>query len=363
MTSDRITTPDDPALTQLCEFLAARAGTLDQPGREPQQLWPGAQLRALAAAGVHAWFVPRDKGGTDWSEADQLRGYLALSEACLTTAFILTQRAGAVRRIADLALPALAANLLPGFIDGTLFATVGISHLTTSRRHLAQPSLLAEPVEQGWILTGGAPWVTGALAADWIVTGATQPDGQQLLFALPTELPGIIPQTPMRLLALTSSCTGEVRYYQVCAPREFMLAGPAENVMSGQAGAKTGGLTTSALALGHAAASIAVIASEAVERRDLELIAAELNREQTELVERLLALANGDEVCPPGELRAKANSLALRSAQAALAAAKGHGFVQGHIAERLCREALFFLVWSCPQPVVAANLCELAGLA
>ncbi len=27
-----------------------------------------------------------------------------------------------------------------------------------------------------------------------------------------------------------------------------------------------------------------------------------------------------------------------------------------------CREALFFFVWSCPQSVMAANLCELAGI-
>ncbi len=61
-------------------------------------------------------------------------------------------------------------------------------------------------------------------------------------------------------------------------------------------------------------------------------------------------------------LRAQANSLALRASQAALAAAKGTGYVVGHPAGRWCREALFFLVWSCPQGVMAANLCELAGL-
>jgi alkylation response protein AidB-like acyl-CoA dehydrogenase len=63
------------------------------------------------------------------------------------------------------------------------------------------------------------------------------------------------------------------------------------------------------------------------------------------------------------ELRQRANSLALRASQAALAAAKGAGYVAGHPAGRWCREALFFLVWSCPQPVLQANLCELAGIA
>jgi hypothetical protein len=54
--------------------------------------------------------------------------------------------------------------------------------------------------------------------------------------------------------------------------------------------------------------------------------------------------------------------LALRTSQAALAAAKGVGYVVGHPAGRWCREALFFLVWSCPQGVMTANLCELAGM-
>jgi hypothetical protein len=52
----------------------------------------------------------------------------------------------------------------------------------------------------------------------------------------------------------------------------------------------------------------------------------------------------------------------LRSTQSALAAAKGAGYVAGHPAGRWCREALFFLVWSCPQPVLSAHLCELAGI-
>jgi alkylation response protein AidB-like acyl-CoA dehydrogenase len=76
----------------------------------------------------------------------------------------------------------------------------------------------------------------------------------------------------------------------------------------------------------------------------------------------LLALAGGESVCTNERLRARANSIALRTTQAALAAAKGSGYVVGHPAGRWAREALFFLVWSCPQGVMAANLCELAGM-
>ena len=75
-----------------------------------------------------------------------------------------------------------------------------------------------------------------------------------------------------------------------------------------------------------------------------------------------MAIARGGEPCTKEQLRQRANSLVLRATQAALSAAKGTGYVVGHPAGRWCREALFFLVWSCPQPVANANLCELAGI-
>ena len=66
------------------------------------------------------------------------------------------------------------------------------------------------------------------------------------------------------------------------------------------------------------------------------------------------------EVQDAEEIRRRANSLVLRSAQAWLAATKGAGFIAGHPAERAVRESMFFLVWSCPQQVLAGNLRELS---
>lgn len=76
----------------------------------------------------------------------------------------------------------------------------------------------------------------------------------------------------------------------------------------------------------------------------------------------MLNLASGEPVCTNEQLRTDANSLVLRATQAALVSAKGAGYVKGHPVGRWCQEALFFLVWSCPQSVLDANLCELAGI-
>jgi alkylation response protein AidB-like acyl-CoA dehydrogenase len=352
-----IETPDSPKLDELCRRLSQGARELDV-----RPHWPAEQLAMCAQAGVYRWFVPESCGGFGWSEEQVIRGYTRLAAACLTTTFILTQFTAGCRRIVDSENHAVRDRLLPPLLDGRQFTTVGISHLTTSRRHLAKPVLRAEESADGFVLDGFSPWVTGAVQAQTIVVGATLPDGQQILIALPTDAPGVSIPAPLQLIGLTASCTGEVRCERVTVAREMLLAGPDDNVMAGKTGAKTGGLQTSALAVGASAAAIDFIAGEAQRRPDLKSAVDEFRAEHAELETDLFAAAAGRPIIANESLRARANSLVLRSAQGALVAAKGTGYVVGHPAGRWCREALFFLVWSCPQPVSAANLCELAGL-
>jgi alkylation response protein AidB-like acyl-CoA dehydrogenase len=353
----KITSPDSLELDDLAALLAELA-----PGLEEAGAWPAEQLALCGRYGVFEWFLPQELGGQGWSEADIVRGYLRLSAACLTTTFVITQRTGACQRIALAENDSLRRELLPDLVTGRSFATVGISHLTTSRRHLATPVLRAEATADGFVLDGFSPWVTGAPQAQIIVTGATLEDGRQILAALPTDLPGVSIPPPARLVGLSASQTGPVNCEQVLVPNRFLLAGPVEEVMKQGAGAGTGGLQTSTLAVGLADAALAFLEGENRLRDDLTSPAKALRAEWTQTRDDLLALAEGENVCTTENLRARANSLAIRAAQAALAAAKGTGYVVGHPAGRWCREALFFLVWSCPQPVMAANLCELAGI-
>ncbi len=356
--SSMITHPDDSQLDALCQDLAEQADALDAAGN-----WPAEQLNRCATAGVFRWFAPAEWDGLGWSELDIVRGYLRLSAACMTTTFIITQRSGACRRIIDCDNHSLQQRLLPDLVSGRSFATVGISHLTTSRRHLSRPALHARETDDGFILNGFSPWVTGGDHAQIIVLGATLDDGRQILVALPTDLPGVHAAEPAQLVGLSASHTGEIRCQQVHVLRKYLIDGPIENVMAGRAGTKPGGLQTSTLAVGLASAAIALLERESRQRADLQTPAEGLRAEQMTLQADLMALAAGQNACSHEALRTRANSLALRATQAALAAAKGTGYVAGHPAGRWCREALFFLVWSCPQPVVAANLCELAGLA
>ena len=353
-----ILTPDDPTLNELCSRLVDLAPALDAA-----DAWPAQQLELCAQAGVFQWFLRAEWGGQQWSEADLLRGYVKLAAACLTTTFVITQRMGAVGRIAASDNDWVKQTLLLDLVAGATFATVGISHLTTSRQHLDRPVLGAVETADGFVLDGYSPWVTGAEFAEHIVLGATLADRRQILVALPTGLPGVRIDRSPQLVGLSASRTGPVHLDQVAVNRRWLLAGPVPEVMKQGAGAKTGGLQTSALAIGLATAAIGYLQSQSRDRGALADPADALSAERDQLESDMLALAAGVTVCTSDELRTRANSLALRASQAALAAAKGAGYVAGHPAGRWCREALFFLVWSCPQPVVAANLCELAGLA
>ncbi len=367
-----IRTPADSKLGELCEAFASLSESLHAPASyspldaehdsNDSPPWPGEQLRLAGEFGVHAWFIPQEFGGLGWSAQEIVEGYLQLSASCLTTTFIITQRAAAIKRILASENLQLKQELMPGLLTGESAATVGISHLTTSRQHVRQPVLIAEERENGFVLNGYSPWVTGGCGADFIVIGAELDDGKQVLFALPKSTPGVTIAPGIPLLGLNASQTGAVRCDQVSIDAHYLLAGPQENVLASGPVSATGGFQTSALATGLAIGAIEFIRQESQRRSNLVETYESFQRQLDTARQDLLDLAAGNLVCTKEELRINANSLVLRATQAAMVAAKGAGYVAGHRAGRWCQEALFFLVWSCPQAVADANLCELAGM-
>jgi alkylation response protein AidB-like acyl-CoA dehydrogenase len=315
--------------------------------------WRSGAFAALARSGLLAAFIPVEQGGTAAGEPGLMPALVAIAERCLTTSLALTQWAAAVRIIAE--GPAdLKQELLPSIARGDVFTTVGISQLTTSRRHLGRPALAATREGDAWRLDGICPWVTGGDSTHTIVTGAATDDGGQMFFVVPTDAPGLSIDPPLQMLGLTGSRTSAVHFAGVRPTHA--LPPPATG------GVRTGGLSTTALAVGAARASATVITTEATTRPGLAGIAAEFRAEIDAVESRLMnGAASGIDPADRDRLRADANGLVVRAAQAALTASKGAGYVTGHPVERLIRESLFFLVWSCPQAVTDAFLCDLTA--
>lgn len=355
--SNTITNPQSDLLDELCGQLSASAGQWKGVSH-----WPAESLKRCGDAGVFRWFVPTKQGGFGWNDRDQTEGYLKLAEVDLVTTFVITQYMGAIRRIAASENQQVAQGWLDRLMNGDQFATVGISHLTTSRRHLKEPALKAVEDNGGYRLFGMSPWVTGGAYADLLVVGATLDDGRQVLVAVPGDAEGVQAKQGCELVALSASCTDQVLFDQVWVDPSMILGGPMENVLSSGVGARPGGLQTSTLAVGLSMAAAKYLEGESAARNDLAEPAARLTAEINSLRDRLLSACDGPTAVDASQIRADANRLVLRSTQAALMAAKGAGFVQGHPVGRWCQQALFFLVWSCPQPISHAHLCELTNV-
>jgi alkylation response protein AidB-like acyl-CoA dehydrogenase len=351
---------------ELCDRLRC------QPAPEGLQCWPVQQLQWLGQAGGWRWNMPIECGGLGCSAIELLEIYRDLSAACLTTAFVLTQRNAACQRLVQAERPLVSRSLLRDLASGQLQATVGISHLTTSRQYLSRPAVVAEPAAGGWSLSGVVPWATGAASSQLLVTGAVTADGLQLLVQLPLQQAGVTVGLPVELLGLSAAWTSEVHFEGVFVPQSAVLAGPGERVLSGGSAAvpAAGSLSTSAVALGFGLGALAGFREEAELRSELRPFVQRFEVESEQLWQQLQVSAG---VVGPGavvsscegapltaeQVRTRSNSFALRTAQAWLAATRGAGYRSAHRASRAVRESLFFLVWSCPQAVLESQLQEL----
>ncbi len=324
--------------------------------------WPAAELSELRQLGADRWNIPAAYGGEELASAELMQMYRQLARGSLLLTFILTQRNAACQRIITSANTPLAEKLLPAMCRSELFATVGISHLTTSRQHLSIPAVqvAVDSESDGYILNGTVPWASGASAASLIVTGGTLEDGRQLLAAIPTSRPGLDILAPVSLLGLGASHTAAVQLSNVRIAADEVLHGPLEKVMSHGAGGGAGSLGTTAVALGSAEGTLERFQRDAETRPDLLQFLNPLQKEAAHLAADFTAAVEGDSSPQRSAeaLRQRANSLVVRSAQSWLAATRGAGYVCGHAAEQAVRESMFFLVWSCPQPVLEGNLRE-----
>jgi alkylation response protein AidB-like acyl-CoA dehydrogenase len=336
-------------LEESLAVLETRAG-----GTDAEPVWPAVSWDALRRGGALGWIIPREYGGAGLDSLELLEGYQRLAGACLTTCFLLSQRDSACRRLRDSGNERLCRQLLPALASGERFATVGLAQLTTSRQHV-RPVLVAQLDDGGARLNGVMPWVTGAPHADHFITGVVLEDGRQMLLVVPRDAPGLSVGRPMDLMALQGSLTAEVRCDDVRLDHQWILAGPAERVLAGGRGA--GGLETSGLALGLAKSAIAYLEKEADRRPEWRARATACAESWVALQEQLRRLAReGGDAQAASNLRAKVNALVLRATQFALAAGKGSGFLRSHPAQRWARQAMFFLVWSCPAPALEATL-------
>lgn len=313
--------------------------------------WPTWELQGLAAAGAMRWAVPKAFGGEDLPALELHQRYEQIARASLAVALILTQRDSAVGLIDGADGAAKRDLMLKRLANDENFVTVGIAQLTTSRQG-GQPAVRAERVEGGWKLNGTIPWCTGAQIAQFIVAGAVLGDGKQLLFLLQPHAAGCESQHAMPLVALRQTLTASLDLKNVVVEDRWLLRGPVEKALVrrqkhlelGQTFLATG-LCLAALDLIGEHHSDAASAAHARFSEQLESLRSEIVKLSEPGNERAAA-----DAAP--RIRGACNDLAVRITHAAVALYKGTALLETHPAQRFAREAMFLLVWSCPNPVI-----------
>jgi len=353
-------TEDDPQgdhVSSLVADLARIDGDVDHSGEWSEHLW-----KILVDHRVPRWSLPPEQGGMPIERPLLTQRYAQLAQGSLTAAFILSQHDAAVRRLQASPDHPIATSWLEKIAAGEAFATVGISQLTTSRRLGTQALRALQLTDGSYQLDGAMPWVTAAERADLFVTGALMDDGEQLLIALPANRAGVTVKPAFELAALQASRTAEVVCDAVVVDEPEILVGPTTEISSKPGAVGTGGLETSALALGQARAALVKLAELAMEREDLQDPLQTLGEGWAATWSQLIDNARGaTDAISANQVRSQANTLALSCTQAYLTARKGSGFLRSEPAQQWARQALFFLVWSCPSPIAQAAIRDFAG--
>jgi alkylation response protein AidB-like acyl-CoA dehydrogenase len=313
--------------------------------------WPTEDLRALADAGAMRWAVPQEFGGDELSPLDLHLRYEEIAAESLSTALILTQRDSAVGLITASANDALKRELLPRLTHDEFFATVGIAQLTTSRQHTS-PALVARPDDAGWRLSGTIPWSTGADQSKFVIAGAAV-DDVQILFVLPMNLAGVRVDPPMPLVALRATHTSSITCNDVSLEDRWLLTEPMPQALSIRKHSLPIGQAF--LAMGLTRGAISLIGEH---RSSLAASTAQnLTRELNDVRRDVINVCQPDSVAQDtASLRGRSIELALRATHAAVAIYKGTALLESHPAQRLAREAMFLLVWSCPNPVIECTV-------
>lgn len=307
-------------------------------------------LRALAESGLFGITGPASHGGSDLDARTARRVIAAVSGGCGATFFVWVQHLGVVRSLRASGNDALVDGLLASMCSGELIAGVAFAHA----RRPGPPAVRATPLPDGrWRLDGHAPWVTSWGIADWFCVAAESEAGELVWTMISGSAPAGVRATPLDLPVFASTGTVALSFEGCTVPSGHVVVienasnwRTADRVRAAIGQSATLGVADRAIRLLndvanhdvadglHVAAAALRLAGEldAISRRDDELV----DTRPSGNIEADIATAS--------DHRAACLVLAQRATTALLAATGGRGMDLAHPAQRLAREADFYVI-------------------
>jgi len=317
---------------------------------------PAANFRAIADLGLYGLVVDPERGGLGCDQAAVRAVFRRIGSGCGATAFAFAQHHGTVGSLLTTANEELRSEWLPRLVGEDL-AGIGYAHV----RRGGPPVLSAEPDGDGWILDGTAPWVTSWGFAPVFAIAARTPDGDLVWVLVPgRETDGLTAGPRFELMVFGATQTVPLRFSRYRVGPEAVL----EVTDGGAWGARDRFLAArpNPMAVGIGDRALRLLAVKepglADELRPWWDQVADRAEDQCRKVDEGRA-----DVAAVAHSRAEVLAGLQRLTTALVAALGGSAMERAHPAQRLAREALFYVVQAQSADGRAATLDRLAGRA
>ncbi|MEP1124259.1 MAG: acyl-CoA dehydrogenase family protein [Ilumatobacter sp.] len=280
------------------------------------------------------------------------RAMAAIAGGCGATFFVWVQHHGVVRTVAASANVTLRTATLPALLDGSIVAGTAFAHV----RRTGSTAVRATRVAEGWRLDGKAPWATSWGIAERFAVAATTDDGRMVWSMLPGDGGPGVTASVLALPVFSSTGTVEIGFDGAVVADADTIG--VHGIDAWRAGDRRRASVGSPAILGVAARAIHLLRGAARTPDDPANRAAgrltdELARRwevDDEITARLAALPDEDPSDDDGAVgaasrhRAACLDLGQRATTALLAAVGGAGMDLSHPAQRLAREASFYVI-------------------
>ncbi len=339
------------------ETLFPNAQDVDRSDRIPER-----NLAALADAGLFGLVGPAARGGLDLDARSARRAMAAVGSGCGATFFVWVQHHGVVRALRSSTNDALVDAHLADLCAGRILAGTAFAHV----RRTGPSAISATRIDDGWRLDGHAPWATSWGLADWFSIAAESGDGELVWALVPGRGAHGVTATALALPVFGATATVSLRFEGCVVPDDQIIA--VETAEQWRRADRRHASLGQPAVLGVAERARRLLADErdGDAARAADALAVELDIRwglDDDLVD---ALASGnddvaDVITAASDHRAACLDLARRSTTALLAAVGGRGMDLAHPAQRLAREADFYVIQAQTTDGRAATLRSVAS--
>lgn len=200
------TAPNPPVKTEALRWLEDRANGLDTGEEAPAIILPTLTGSALSGAGV-----PAERGGGGGDIVDGVVAVTEVAEVSLAAAFVLWGHRTYIEYLLQSPNDALAEQLLPNLLSGSLAGATGLSNAMKFLAGLEPLEITAQQDGDRLILNGKMPWVTNLRPEGFHVAAAVDhADGYAFVASLAYDDAGLSRSADLSLMGMRSSNTAAI---------------------------------------------------------------------------------------------------------------------------------------------------------